>query len=72
MKNITMDDLQLKDSELQFEQEALEREQQVEFQLDSLMDKSVELINKKRSSRDDEIYHLMWFTYYLSNWYEWF
>jgi len=54
-----MDDLQLKDSELQFEQEALEREQQVEFQLDNLMDKSVELINKRRASRDDEIYHLM-------------
>ena len=67
-----MDDLQLKDSELQFKQEALEREQQVEFHLDDLMDRSVELINKKRASRDDEIYHLMWSTYYLSNWQEWF
>lgn len=54
-----MDDLQLKDSELQFEQEALEREQRVEFQLDNLMDKTIEMEHKRKLSKDDEIYHLM-------------
>lgn len=67
-----MDDLQLKDSELQFEQEALEREQRVEFQLDDLMDKTIEMEHKRKLSRDDEIYHLMWREYFLSRWHSWF
>ena len=67
-----MDDLQLKDSELQFEQEALEREQRVEFQLDDLMDKTIEMEHKRKLSKDDEIYHLMGREYFLSKWHSWF
>lgn len=59
------------DPELFYEKEALEREQQTQFNQDFIEDQLYELKQKalkKSWTKDDEVVHLMWYTYYATHW----
>lgn len=59
------------DPELFYEKEALEREQRSQYNQECIDDKIYELRQKamkKARSYDDEVVHLMWFTYYATHW----